>query len=171
MSITTRNFEISQLMQRNNFFMIFQGVLLASILQIEVFRPPLLLLICITGVFVSYYQFQVACGSKFWQVWWENRVQYFEKKLKSVKENTEEIGVNNHESFESLFTISDEEIQKNVERDLGSHSAAVGRSKLLNCLIAKRFSVSRAPIVVSAVLTGTWALLALVVFVRLLCVK
>ena len=35
LAIETRNFEIQQLINRNNFFMLFQGVLLAAVLIIR----------------------------------------------------------------------------------------------------------------------------------------
>lgn len=63
--IETRNFEINQLIQRNNFFMLFQGVLLAAALQNQGSKPVVELIICLTGIFVSIYQLQMASGAKY----------------------------------------------------------------------------------------------------------
>lgn len=84
--IETRNFEINQLIQRNNFFMLFQGVLLAAALQNQASKPIVEVVICLAGVFVSMYQLQMACGAKFWQEWWESRVEHYEKKLRGLQE-------------------------------------------------------------------------------------
>src|SRR5690606_24614598 len=81
--IETRNFEIGQLIQRNNFFMLFQGVLLASTLQLDTGKPWVEVIICTAGVLVSAYQLQMACGAKFWQEWWENRVEHYETLLRN----------------------------------------------------------------------------------------
>ncbi|MBW2186934.1 MAG: hypothetical protein JRG71_11235 [Deltaproteobacteria bacterium] len=170
LSIETRNFEINQLMHRNNFFMIFQGVLLASVLQIEMYRPLLLFIVSLTGVCVSYYQMQVACGSKYWQIWWENRVRFFENKLKENKEI--ELEENREsEDFELLFAKDIQEIQQEVESDLRMEGGKLGRNGLLNCLIAKRYSVSRAPVMVSIALMVSWALLSLTTLFGALCVS
>ena len=45
-SIKARHFEISHLIQRNNFFMLFQGVLLASVMQAQNSRPFVELVVC-----------------------------------------------------------------------------------------------------------------------------
>lgn len=67
-----RNFEIEQLMQRNNFFMVFQGVLLAGFLQAQTKAPPLVTLAaCFIGICCSWQQRNMAAGAKFWQSRWE----------------------------------------------------------------------------------------------------
>jgi len=89
-AIETRNFEINQLIQRNNFFMLFQGVLLAAALQDQTSKPFVELVISIAGLFVSIYQLQMASGAKFWQEWWEERVDHFEKLLcEKLKESSQ----------------------------------------------------------------------------------
>jgi hypothetical protein len=53
-AIKTRNFEIQQLVQRNNFFMIFQGVLIACIIYSNNTVPFIHTAICFIGIFLSF---------------------------------------------------------------------------------------------------------------------
>lgn len=147
--IETRNFEINQLIQRNNFFMLFQGVLLAAALQNQSSKPLVEFIICLTGVFVSFYQLQMASGAKFWQEWWESRVDYYEKKLRSMK-------VMESEHFFELFDTKSEDVHKEVSSRLNKQ----GRL-LTDFLILRSFSVGRAPIKVSLVLLLAWLALTL----------
>lgn len=157
-SIEIRNFEINQLIQRNNFFMLFQGVLLASILlasilQAENSRPTIEFIICFSGIAISFYQMQMASGAKFWQEWWEERVVHFEELIcKEIDEN----GTSN--SIE-LFTIEATEVKKIVSSRLSK-----SRAGFTNFLILGEFSVGRAPIKVSIVLLCTWFTLLMSTF-------
>ncbi|WP_333664973.1 hypothetical protein [Acinetobacter guillouiae] len=81
-AIKTRNFEIQQLVQRNNFFMIFQGVLIACIIYSNNTVPFIHTAICFIGIFLSFFQMQIAAGAKFWQEYWESEVVLAEEKLK-----------------------------------------------------------------------------------------
>lgn len=146
--IETRNFEINQLIQRNNFFMLFQGVLLAAALQNQASKPFVELVICIAGVFVSMYQLQMASGAKFWQEWWESRVDHYEEKLRSMKEQD-----SGH--FFELFATSMDDVHKEISGRLRKSR----RFSLTNALILQSFAVGRAPIKVSLVLLITWLLL------------
>ncbi|WP_165673475.1 RipA family octameric membrane protein [Metapseudomonas otitidis] len=146
-SIKARDFEISQLIQRNNFFMLFQGVLLASVMQAENSRPFVELVVCITGLLVSIYQIQMASGAKFWQEWWESRVEHFEDLLCS-KLKTE-----THEPHK-LFSVPPETAKRTVTEKLSEK-----RSPLTNQLILSSFSVGRAPIKVGIVLAFAWLVL------------
>ncbi len=79
-----RDFEINQLVQRNNFFMIFQGVLLAGLAQASgsAALPPIVaFVICATGLGMSFFQLRMAAGAKFWQERWEQEVDNIEAKL------------------------------------------------------------------------------------------
>ncbi|MDQ8951677.1 hypothetical protein RFH42_01725 [Acinetobacter rudis] len=80
-AVKTRNFEITQLVQRNNFFMIFQGVLIASIIYSNNTVPFIHTIICFIGIFISFFQMQIAAGAKFWQEYWENEVNEAEERL------------------------------------------------------------------------------------------
>ena len=58
-ALATRDFEITQLVQRNNFFMIFQGVLFAGVMQSAHTKPLVSFLVC----FVMYhYKLTFFCG-------------------------------------------------------------------------------------------------------------
>jgi hypothetical protein len=148
--IKTRNFEINQLIQRNNFFMLFQGVLLASALQNQASKPVVELIICLTGVLVSYYQLQMACGAKFWQEWWEIRVDHFEEKLGDLMRQQSV-------PFFDLFAIPFEDVHAQIEARFKRRR----RSPLTNFLILRAFQVGRAPIKVSLALLVAWILLTL----------
>ena len=144
-SIETRNFEITQLINRSNFFMLFQSVLLASIMQEQLKRPFVEFMICITGVMMSYYQLQMASGAKFWQERWEQRVLSFERML--CEKLKDQQGLSYH-----LFSVAPEEIKKDVQQGLTG-------SGVINFLILQRNSVSRAPIKVALVLLIIWIVL------------
>ena len=81
-AVKTRNFEITQLVQRNNFFMIFQGVLIACIIYSNNTVPFIHTAVCFVGIFISFFQMQIAAGAKFWQDYWESEVDLCEKILK-----------------------------------------------------------------------------------------
>lgn len=144
-SIDTRNFEINQLIQRNNFFMLFQGVLLASVLQAELSRPFVEFTICIAGLLVSIYQMQMASSAKFWQEWWEERVDHFEKLLcEKLKESSQT------EPY-VLFSTESSEVKRTVASKIVNK-----KHKITNALMLANYSVGRAPIKVSIVLIFTW---------------
>ena len=67
LAIETRNFEITQLINRNNFFMLFQGVLLAAVFSNQAPKPIVEFIICFSGIFISGHQMKVAAGAKYWQ--------------------------------------------------------------------------------------------------------
>lgn len=79
--IDLRNFEISQLVQRNNFFMIFQGVLLAGVCQSAAQIPVVSFMICLIGFVISLLQAGMAAGAKYWQSHWEINTQAAEKEM------------------------------------------------------------------------------------------
>lgn len=147
-SIKARDFEISQLIQRNNFFMLFQGVLLASVMQAENSRPFVELVVCITGFLVSLYQIQMASGAKFWQEWWESKVEIFEGLL------CEQLKTPDYEPHQ-LFSIP-----PGKAREIVSSKLITGKGNYFtNRLILSCFSVGRAPIKVGIVLAITWLVL------------
>lgn len=148
--IETRNFEINQLIQRNNFFMLFQGVLLAAALQNQGSKPIVELVICLTGIWVSIYQLQMASGAKYWQEWWESRLEEYEKKLGEHKDA-------NDTSFHDLFTASPDTVHSVIYERLQRKS----KGKFSNLLILQAYQVGRAPIKVSLVLALAWIMLTL----------
>ena len=150
-SIETRNFEINQLIQRNNFFMLFQGVLLSAVMQTETSKPYVEVIICIAGFFVSIYQLQMASGAKYWQEWWESRVDYFEEQLCSKIKQCE------YREAHKLFTVKSKDVHDIVKFRLTEHK----KKAFTNLLILGGFSVGRAPIKVSLCLIFTWIALFL----------
>ncbi|MCV6798524.1 hypothetical protein OII53_22175 [Achromobacter ruhlandii] len=151
-ALETRNFEISQLVQRNNFFMIFQGVLLAGMIQSSHTKPVVSFLVCLAGFAVSFYQVRMAAGAKFWQEYWEAVLQDIDKEL------------NKHLSIPEartgkLFHLfhEDDHIYGKMVKDRLSRRGFC----LTGFLVMKRYSVSRVPIYVAIALAFVWALLLL----------
>lgn len=84
--IEIRNFEISNLVNRNNFFMVFQGVLIAGVLQATAANLPkiVVLFACGFGLLISLLQTGMSSGAKFWQEVWEFHLEETEKKLGEI---------------------------------------------------------------------------------------
>ena len=97
-AVKTRNFEITQLVQRNNFFMIFQGVLIACIIYSNNTVPFIHTAVCFVGVFISFFQMQIAAGAKFWQEYWEIQVYEAEERLRKFYAD-----IKNNADFHTLF--------------------------------------------------------------------
>lgn len=97
-AVKTRNFEITQLVQRNNFFMIFQGVLIACIIYSNNTVPFIHTAVCFVGIFISFFQMQIAAGAKFWQEYWEIQVYEAEDRLRNFY-----VDVKNIDDFHTLF--------------------------------------------------------------------
>jgi hypothetical protein len=154
--IETRNFEINQLIQRNNFFMLFQGVLLAATLQAQNSKPFVEFVVCFSGLVVSLYQTQMASGAKFWQEWWESRVDHYEKLLEQELSRPANAGEGNsgdESKFYDLFAVDQEVVEKVVANRMSD------KYPFSSMLIMKRFPVGRAPIRVGIALAVTWAAL------------
>lgn len=100
-TLSTRNFEIGQLIQRNNFFMIFQGVLLACMISSKDTVPFVQFTISCAGFYISYCQTKVAAGAKFWQEYWEDEVYKAEDQLQSF--------------YKYSIIFEDKNLNKNVE--------------------------------------------------------
>ncbi len=72
LDLRSREFEINQLTQRNNFFMIFQGVMIAGLVQSQgTAAPTITVSMCALGVATSILQIGMAGGAKYWQSRWE----------------------------------------------------------------------------------------------------
>lgn len=79
LTLKQREFEISQLTQRNNFFMIFQGVMIAGLIQSGGQAAPVVnFAACCLGIAVALMQAQMAAGAKFWQMRWERATRTLE---------------------------------------------------------------------------------------------
>ena len=158
LAVENRNFEISQLINRNNFFMLFQGVLLAAVFSNQAPKPIVEFIICFSGIIISGHQIKVAAGAKYWQEWWELKTSEIENKLK------ETIGKDNFIPLFSLSAETDEEkeeMKKFKEKVIKKINKP--ESKFLeidyNKIITTKYSVSRVPIYTGFVLMLTWVAL------------
>ncbi|CAD9197407.1 RipA family octameric membrane protein [Acinetobacter bohemicus] len=158
LAVETRNFEISQLINRNNFFMLFQGVLLAAVFSNQAPKPIVEFIICFSGIIISGHQIKVAAGAKYWQEWWELKTSEIENKLKDT------IGKDNFIPLFSLSAETDEEKEemKNFKEKV-IKKINKPESKFLeidyNKIITTKYSVSRVPIYTGFVLMLTWVAL------------
>ena len=144
LTIRVRDFEITQLSQRNNFFMLFQGVLfagLATLLQ-NSSGKDYAALICFIGFFVSMFQIGISSGAKYWQEFWEESVRKTEieliREMKSIRPDSKL----HREKVYKLFSIEMSEVERSVKKRLRRSNA----NWLIKKLILAKFSVSRIPI-------------------------
>lgn len=179
LALKQRDFEISQLTNRNNFFMIFQGVLIAGLVQSGgKALPSVNFALCLLGMVVSMYQTGMASGAKYWQIRWECAVKELEIRLLSTLQNEpfvmqlftvdkQHLRPEDTQRLRDLHArranllgnrpsdnLSVEEgfINKIVEDDLSR-----GRGGwIVKKLILNRYSVSKIPIYVGIALTCFW---------------
>lgn len=151
-ALESRNFEITQLVQRNNFFMIFQGVAFAGLAQSSHSVPVVSFMLCMAGFLVSLYQTGMASGAKFWQEYWEAALSNIEKNmLNHINDSDKE-----RKLLLSLFHDNHAIYGGMVRKKLKCNGTSfAGR------LIMSRFSVSKIPIMVGASLSTIWFLLLL----------
>lgn len=143
-ALRMRDFEITQLSQRNNFFMIFQGVLFAGLVQSCHTKPIVSFMVCLAGFFVSIFQIAMASGAKFWQEYWEQMLSKYEVQLRSP-------------SPPELFHEDNGEYAQIVSKRMNTR----GLCGVTKWLVMQRFSVSRIPIYVGITLSLIWAFLIL----------
>ncbi|WP_213072761.1 hypothetical protein [Acinetobacter sp. ANC 5045] len=162
LSIETRNFEISNLIHRNNFFMLFQGVLLGAVFSNQASKPYVEFIICLMGFFISWHQIKVAAGAKYWQEWWEVRTSDIEKKLKDKMVALS----GKSDGFISLFDFDDTGDKSLYEQKVKNKTLKKNSSKspelfenISKALIGGRYSVSRVPITSGIILLITWGAL------------
>jgi hypothetical protein len=144
--IDSRNFEVSQLANRNNFFMIFQGVLLSGLVQVsDKASGVVAFYVCLVGVLMSALQFGMASGAKFWQERWEHDLEAVEREwmLAASSSPGRTVDVN------ALFSMPLAQAEKIVSDRLSARSA-------LPDSVVHRFSVSRIPIYAAAFLLLCW---------------
>ena len=151
-AIAARDLEVQQLVQRNNFFMIFQGVLFAGLLQSAgcgKIIPVVSFVVCIAGFVASLFQIGMAAGAKFWQERWEAAVVSSEQAMHNLLQQDPDQGL-----VVEAFSSGDEFINKLVEGRM--------KGKLLGRLVTWRFSVSRIPIIARIAFLMLWLILILV---------
>lgn len=158
LTLEMRNFEITQLTHRNNFFMIFQGVLLAGVVQSTHMLPVVSFLVCMAGFSVSIYQVAMAGGAKFWQEYWEAALEKTEELLiHRIIRRAPDTHISRRTVAYRLFHDDTTAYEKIVRERLNKHNAGGTVSKI----IMQRFSVSRIPIYVGVCLSLIWFLLVL----------
>ncbi|WP_295909653.1 hypothetical protein [uncultured Xanthomonas sp.] len=149
--IEIRNFEISNLVTRNNFFMIFQGVLIAGVLQSSDKAPPMVLLCAsLCGLLVSTFQTMMASGAKFWQDAWEHHLDLSERRLQRVMVLSDP-----DRRFYRLFARDPEQTKSLLKLKRKCR----GERSWTNFLV-QRFSVSKAPIYAGLAFMGFWTVLS-----------
>jgi hypothetical protein len=149
-ALAARDLEINQLVQRNNFFMIFQGVLLAGLLQASgntKIIPVVAFLVCACGLCVSILQVMMASGAKFWQERWEQAVEDAEARLFPKPEPEK------NASLFRVFSAPPASINAIVDTRM--------RGKRLEYLVTARFSPSRLPVYAALAFALIWFLLLL----------
>ena len=142
-ALRMRDFEITQLTTRNNFFMIFQGVLFAGLIQSTHTKPVVSVLVCVVGFLVAIFQVGMASGAKFWQEYWEAMLTQYERHVRGGEPE--------------LFHEDTCRYEKTVSSRL--HDRGLGG--IAARLVMSRYSVSRIPIYVGIALAAVWALLVL----------
>lgn len=157
--VEMRNFEITQLTHRNNFFMIFQGVLLAGVVQSSHTLPVVSFLVCVAGFLVSVYQVAMAGGAKYWQEYWEEVLSKSEQLLvkRIMRRRVDRPSDDQREIIFRLFHDDAEQYRKIVGNRLKKHDA----DGFIYKIIMARYSVSRIPIYVGICLSIVWGLLIL----------
>lgn len=151
-ALDTRNFEINQLVQRNNFFMIFQGVLLSGVMQSIHLKPVVSFCICMAGLVVSIFQVRMASGAKLWHECWEQILQEVERELVEHLGRTDP----HRKMMFRLFHDDAGKYRKMVKERLQNNGFGI-----IDSLIMRRYSVSKTPIQVALVLSIIWLILVL----------
>lgn len=177
LALRQREFEIAQLTQRNNFFMIFQGVLIAGVIQSGGTAAPIIsFAVCLIGFVVSLLQVGMAAGSKYWQVRWERAAKTTEIWLLEALKDAPRVShfftadgddlhaielarlraVNQTTARQAdPLTFAPGALRKANKEELTLGKPSWGK-QFWNWIIAAKFSVSRIPIYVGAVLAVFW---------------
>jgi hypothetical protein len=187
LDLRLREFEISQLTQRNNFFMIFQGVLIAGLVQSQGTAAPLITFgMSLLGIAISVLQIGMAGGAKYWQSRWEASTRSSETAivLELLRHNKLAVQTFTHDS--SVLTkgeqkqIAEWNAQCNPDDRITNDPQFIGQIVLADIeagskrgfrwfadawvrrfAIAPKWSVSRIPIWAGAALFVFWTVVAL----------
>lgn len=182
LDLRLREFEITQLTQRNNFFMIFQGVLIAGLVQsLGNAAPIIYFLLSFLGLAISILQVGMAGGAKYWQCRWEASTRSSEiaivlnllekkklavqtftlsKELLSEEEKKQVDDWNSKQTDDANKVIDDSKyIDDIVIRDIKSGKNGISSWVdwwVRALAIAPKWSVSRIPIWVGGFLSVFW---------------
>ena len=187
LDLRLREFEITQLTQRNNFFMIFQGVMIAGLVQSQGTAAPLITFsMSLLGIATSVFQIGMAGGAKYWQSRWEASTRSSEIAIVLALLRQDKLAV---QTFTHDSTLLTEEERKQIQEWNAQHpdrdeqiaddpnfiknvvlaDIQAGRSCgfrryadwwVQRFAIAPKWSVSRIPIWVGAMLFVFWAVIA-----------
>ncbi|WP_156919886.1 RipA family octameric membrane protein [Comamonas composti] len=153
-AIETRNLEINQLLQRNNFFMIFQGVFFAGTIQSSHHYIFLSLILSAAGIAISWYQTKMASGAKFWQEYWEEELTKIEASLLEELEK-------NHPNRKKFPRLFHKDLQQQLEQVKNRISNKKTCLSIHYSLILKKYSVSSTPISLGITFTISWIMIFL----------
>jgi len=183
LDLRLREFEINQLTQRNNFFMIFQGVLVSGLIQSQGTAAPVITFsMSLLGLATSMLQVGMAGGAKYWQSRWEAStrsseiailfdliredklaVQTFTHDSSVLSKNEQQLikdWNSNHPNPIDQIRDSPDYIHSVVTADIKPSSKRPIRGALdwwvRTFAIAPKWSVSRIPIWIAAVLLIFW---------------
>jgi hypothetical protein len=181
-----REFEINQLTQRNNFFMIFQGVLIAGLVQSHGAAAPVVTFsMSLLGVATSLLQIGMAGGAKYWQSRWEASTRSSEIAivLDHLRRGKLAVQTFTHDSTvltpeeqaaiaewnalhpDDLIIADKDFIHRVVLADIDANSSKSLRGRadwwVKRWAIEPKWSVSRIPIWMGAALLVFWLLIAL----------
>jgi len=181
-----REFEISQLTQRNNFFMIFQGVMIAGLVQSQGTAAPLInLSMALLGIATSALQIGMAGGAKYWQSRWEASTRSSEIAIVLELSRQKKLAVQTFTHDSSVLTdeerkqIADWNNQNPVEDHISTDPSFIRKGVIADIeagpkkgprwyldwwvrkfAIKPKWSVSRIPIWIGAALLIFWCVIA-----------
>ena len=144
-ALRMRDFEITQLSQRNNFFMIFQGVLFSGLIQSSCDHGFVSLMVSLAGLAAAMFQAGMASGAKFWQEYWEQKVSDFEPEM-----------INGDSDDDLLFHSNKDLYIKTVEKRLCQPETS---GQVAN-LVLEKYSVSRIPIYIGIIFSLIWTIIS-----------
>jgi hypothetical protein len=185
LDLRLREFEINQLTQRNNFFMIFQGVLIAGLIQsLGIAAPIITFCMAALGMAISVFQIGMAGGAKYWQSRWEASTRSSEIAIVLELLKANKLAVQTFTLDSNLLTKDEQKQveewnakQSNFDEKINSnknyiHSVVMAdinsaKYSLRKCFdwwirkyaIAPKWSVSRIPIWVGASLFVFWIII------------
>lgn len=187
LDLRLREFEINQLTQRNNFFMIFQGVLIAGLVQSQGTAAPLITFsMSLLGVATSVLQIGMAGGAKYWQSRWEASTRSSEIAIVLALLRQDKLAVQTFTHDSTLLTVEEQKqiLEWNAQhpnrddqitddpdfiKSVVLADIEAGRRRgfrkyadwwVQRFAIAPKWSVSRIPIWVGAMIFVFWAVIA-----------
>lgn len=125
--------------------MIFQGVLFACLIYSSNTVPYIHLILCSVGFYVAYSQTAVAAGAKYWQEFWEKKLETIERHLLTFyKKDEKNLAVdNNLTEFYQLFSTEQSEINndviKQLDRNTKENSFTSKKNNFWHLILSSKF--------------------------------